>query len=178
MQRTPANRTSLLWAPLASLALGLVLSACPGSPGAVAPPRRVVALERHYYDNTGGIKDSLQIIIREPGEFERRWAQATSLQPVPPPAPAIDFQGRMVVLVGAGRMEPGAEIRVDSAAVQRRETADRGDQETLVIFVHVTQGCPGFNASSYPLEIVSLPAFQREIEFRTEAQPPTACQDR
>jgi hypothetical protein len=135
----------------------------------------VTAAERLYYDNTGGIQDSLRLVIRDPQEFQQIWNRATSTQVSPPPAPEVDFTRSMVVVVGAGRRNTDDEIRVDSAAFRERTTVQGEKERILEITVVLRTGCGGFEASGYPLEIVKLPAFDGRVEFNQKVLPAPGC---
>ena len=119
---------------LALLALGV--GACGGGdpppPGAAysppPPPAPLADRDRLYYDTTGGIADSVRIVVRTPEEFVATWTEATSRQADPPPPPSLDFATRMAVVVGAGRMTPEDQIRVDSVGI-RTVTDAEGESE-------------------------------------------------
>src|SRR5690606_33706858 len=96
-----------------------------GGPGAPSPAaagpawRAIPASARLYYDNSGGIRDSLRVVIRDQAAFSAAWSQATSTQSAPPAPPTVDFNREMVLLVAAGRKTPEEQIRVDSLVTQR-----------------------------------------------------------
>lgn len=159
-------------------ALGVTLAGCGGGGGSVAPPppaRVLTSAERLYYDNTGGIQDSLRLVIHDPQTFEETWNRATSTQMSPPPAPTIDFSRWMVVVVGGGRRNTDDEIRVDSAAFRERTTVQGAKEQVLMITVLMRTGCGGFDASGYPLEIVRLPTFDGPVEFTERTIPGPGC---
>src|SRR5690606_5735158 len=119
---------------------------------------------RLYYDNSGGIRDSLRIVVRDDATLRIVWSQATSSQTSPPPAPVVDFDREMLLLVAAGRKTPEEQIRVDSLAVQRAP-GDGARPETLFAVVRLTEGCQRFNIDAYPLEIVRVNRFDGPVEF-------------
>lgn len=51
-----------------------------------------------YYDNSGGIADSLRLVLRDEAALHEIWRQATSRQAAPPPPPEIDFSRDMVIV--------------------------------------------------------------------------------
>lgn len=145
----------------------LVLAGCGGG-GSLEPPEPAQVFtpeDRLYYDNTGGVQDSLRLVIRDAEEFETLWDRATSTQVSPPAPPPLDFDQRMIVVVAAGRMNSDDEIRVDSAVVRERTTVDGREEDVLRIMVRTTKACSGFDAPGYPLEIVRLPRFDGPVEF-------------
>lgn len=164
------HRTVLL-----ACALGAMFSGCAASAPSAPPARRVMTLERLYYDNAGAVQDTVQLIIREPAVFEEQWRTATASNPFPPQAPSVDFSSRLVVLVAAGRLRPGAGIRVDSAQVGERQTAEAGSFESTIVFVRVTEGCPGIEDWSYPMEIVAIPRYTDAFEFQRVRETNPDC---
>jgi hypothetical protein len=80
--------------------------------------------------------------------------------------PAVDFDTDMVLVVGAGRMRPGDQIRVDSLGV-------RGD--AFIAVVRITEECQPFPADVYPLEIVKAPRFNNEVLFDVRRIRGTQC---
>jgi len=120
----------------------------------------VPTASRLYYDNSGGIRDSLRVVVRDAGTLGVVWSQATSGQSSPPPAPSVDFNREMLLLVAAGRKTAEEQIRVDSVAVQRA-----GGEETLFAVVRLTEGCGRFNIDAWPLEVVRVNRFDGPVEF-------------
>jgi hypothetical protein len=120
---------------------------------------------RIYYDNSGGIADSVRLVVKDAAEFERVWRQATSRQTSPPPAPAIDFTREMVIVVGAGQLTPEDQIAVDSVGTTRQMDSAGQMQETLSVMVQTTLACQRFQIEAYPLEIVRLRRFDGPIRI-------------
>lgn len=169
-------RTRVIAAQNVPMLMLLVLTACfggggssPEMPAPQPPPPPPVqpypAATRIYYDNGGGIQDSLREVLTDAEAFGRRWQQATSSQSSPPSPPSIDFAADMVVLVAAGRMTPDDQIQVDSANLSRAPDAAGVMTETLNIVVRTTIGCRRFNAPAHPLELVRLRRFNGPIRF-------------
>jgi hypothetical protein len=131
--------------------------------------------QRLYYDNGGGIQDSIRVILREEGGFRMRWDQATSRQAVPPPLPQVDFAREMVVLVAAGRMTTEDQIQVDSATVVQAMDAAGEMQPVLTIHVRTTRGCGRFNVDAYPLELLRLRRFDGEVRFNERVTQAEGC---
>lgn len=129
--------------------------------------------QRLYYDNGGGIQDSLRVVVREEGAFRMQWEQATSRQSAPPPFPQVDFGRDMVVVVSAGRMTTEDQIRVDSATVVQAMDAAGEMQPVLTVHVRTTLGCGQFNVDAYPVELLRLRRFDGDVRFsetRTQAE--------
>lgn len=128
---------------------------------------------RLYYDNSGGIRDSLRIVVRDDATLRAVWSQATSSQSSPPPPPAIDFARDMLILVAAGRKTAEEQIRVDSVTIQR--VASDGGREAMFAIVRLDEGCQRFNIDAYPLEIVRVTRFDGPVEFVERRQRPQDC---
>ncbi len=142
--------------------LGLVASAC--MRGGVRSLEPVLPTDRLYSDNRPGLVDSLRLAVFTEAELRSRWEQATSGQPSPPSLPAIDFNRDMVLIVAAGRMSPGDQIRVDSVGV-------RGD--FFVAVVRTVLACEPFPAEAYPVEIIRVRKTNKTVTFdeRRERAP-------
>lgn len=147
-------------------------TAAPAQPEPMAPFPSPVRL---YYDNSGGIADSVRVVVKDAAEFQRVWQQATARQSSPPGAPAIDFASEMVVLVGAGRMTPEDRIAVDSVGVTRPMNAAGRMEETLTIFVRTTLACERFDIAAYPLEILRLRRFDGPVRFQESSGQAQNC---
>jgi hypothetical protein len=131
--------------------------------------------QRLYYDNGGGVQDSLRIVLRDEGSFRMRWEQATSRQAVPPPTPAVDFGREMVVLVAAGRMTTEDQIQVDSATVVRAMDAEGEMRPVLTIHVRTIRGCGRFNVDAWPLELLRFRRFDGEVRFSERVTQAEGC---
>ncbi|HUE96314.1 MAG TPA: hypothetical protein VMN39_06620 [Longimicrobiaceae bacterium] len=154
----------------------LSLSGCGGRGGALssgAPAsawRAIPTTARVYYDNAGGIRDSLRLVVRDEATLRAVWSQATSAQTAPPPAPEVDFQREMLLVVGAGRMAPEDQIRVDSVAVVRGSSG-----QALMAIVRLSEGCRRMNIDAYPLEIVRVGRIEGEVEFVERRDRAPSC---
>jgi hypothetical protein len=152
----------------------------PPTPTPAGPPPAPAAEpypvpQRLYYDNGGGIQDSIRVVLREEGGFRMRWDQATSRQAVPPPLPQVDFAREMVVLVAAGRMTTEDQIQVDSATVVQAMDVEGDMQPVLTIHVRTTRGCGRFNVDAYPLELLRLRRFDGEVRFNERVTQAEGC---
>lgn len=164
-----ARRADASRSPRVVLAAALVaLGACGGggSSGggpsfqaytAPPPPAPVEQRDRLYYGDRGGIADSVRIVADTEAAYQEAWGRATSRQSSPPPAPAVDFSSRMVVVVGAGRMTTEDRIRVERVGIRPETTAEGGTIEVLLVEVRTIRGCGRSTLQAFPLEIVSVP---------------------
>lgn len=160
MTRSPAR--------LLALVPAVALAACGGGspePAGTEPIARVSLEERLYYDNSGAYPDSLRLVVRDAGTFARVWEQATGSQPSPPPAPSVDFERSMVLLVASGRMTPEDQIRVDSVGTRTVLRTDGSREDVLAVVVNTTEGCGRLDVDAYPVEIVRVPQFEGRVEF-------------
>lgn len=166
-------------AGLVLLAGGLLWGCGGGSPGpeALGPQNPMVPLASDaqlYYDDRGGIPDSVRTVVRDQAEWEEAWERATSRLGDPPPAPPIDFEEHMVLVVGAGRMSPGDRIQVDSAGVRTERTTEQ-EEEVFEVVVRTVEGCGGIRADIFPLTIVRIPVFEGRVSF-VERQEQAECE--
>lgn len=133
----------------------------PAGPSWTAAPA-----QRVYYDNAGGIQDSLRLVVRSTEELRSVWDQATSRQASPPPLPAVDFEREMLLVVAAGRRGPEDQIRVDSVGFQRDPAARRRTAPgEMTAIVRLTEGCRRFAAEVYPVEIVRVQRFDGSVNW-------------
>lgn len=159
-----------------------LLTACGGGggglpPASMGPPPAapVAPTALLYYDNSGGVQDSLRMAIRDPAEFEAFWRRATSTQPSPPPLPEIDFERAMVLVVSAGRMTPDDVLRVDSVGVHQEAEPGGGTQRVMQAIVRTIQGCGGFNSDAYPVAIVRVERFDGPLRFTERRENSEGC---
>lgn len=118
--------------------------------------RPVLGSDRLLYDDQTGYRDSVTMVVRDPATWGAVWRTANENQASVPPIPQVDFDTHMVLVVGAGRMRPGDQIRVDSLGV-------RGN--AFVAVVRIIEECQPFPADVYPLEIVKAPRHNQEVLF-------------
>lgn len=158
---------------------GLALAAgCgPKSLPAPAPLGPLPSDARLYYDNAGGIQDSLRLVLRSEEELHRLWDQATSTQQDPPPVPSVDWGREMLLVAAAGRMTPEGQIRVDSVGIRREMSASGDVQEVLAAVVTVLEGCRRFDTSAYPLEIVRVRRFDGPVSWVEERKTVGRCSE-
>lgn len=119
------------------------------SPAPVSEFRGVEPGARLYYDDGSGLTDRVQRVIRDEGTWADVWRQITSNQATPTGMPSVDFTREMLLLVGAGRMNPGDEIKIDSVGVDPKD-------KTISVIVRTIIQCRPFPGESHPLEIVRL----------------------
>lgn len=180
--RTGVTHMSCPRTGTAALAALLVAAACGGGPPPPGPtgPAALAPLDasdRLYSDNGEGITDSVRIVVRDQAALQDIWARATRHQTFPAPAPTVDFDEHMVVVVGAGRMTPQDRIRVDSVGVREVPDALGNAQRVLLVRVRTIQGCQRLDLDAYPVEIVRVPRFDGPVRFLGGTQQDPNCQD-
>jgi hypothetical protein len=118
----------------------------------------VDAASRLYRDDAAPLPDTIREVLRDETSFAQMWAQATSALDDPPPVPEIDFAAHMVVVVGAGRSNPGDQIQVDSVGFRQEANPRNPDREIEVIYfvVRTVLESDPFPGVSYPIEIVRV----------------------
>jgi hypothetical protein len=140
------------------------------TPAAAAPKVTPVAATLVYYDNGGGVRDSLRLVVRDAAALNEVWTKATSRQGSPPAVPQADFAKEMFLVVSNGRMTPEDQIRVDSVTVQERA----GSPASLEAIVHTLRGCGRFNTDAYPVAIVRVPRVEGTVQF-TDRREKAEC---
>ncbi len=171
----------LRWSLL--ILVALVLAGCRGSAPAPPPPPEpepdplapLSQSARLYYDNSGGIADSVRLVVRDDQAWDDLWSRATSRQASPPPRPTMDFDDQMVVAVGAGRMTPQDRIQVDSAGFYTERTVDGEEAEYFVVVVRTFEGCRLLDSDAFPLEIVRVPRFDGAIRWEERRERQMDC---
>ncbi len=144
---------------------GMLLAlACHHGPESLAP---VLPISRVYYDDGPAFRDSVRMVVEDSITLKRVWRQATSTQPSPPPRPEVDFDSEILLVVAAGRMAPGDQIRVDSVGVR---------QGFFVVVVRITTECRPLAADVYPLEIVRARRSGKPVAFAERRERGANCQ--
>lgn len=156
-----AIRTSIIAAVLLAAGCGRGKK----SPSLPPPPTPMPPPVQLYYDNGGGVRDSLREVIHDQAKFAEYWQRATSTQASPPAAPQLDFGRAMAIVVAAGRMTPEDQIRVDSLLVRPELTPEGKNVETLTIVVRTIRGCGRFRTDAFPVEIVSARRFDGPVKW-------------
>lgn len=161
---------------LAVCGLLLVAGCGRGAPAIPAPLGPVPAAARIYYDNGGGIQDSVRLVIRDQESLRKFWSQVTSRQADPPPVPTVDWSREMLLVAAAGRMTPEARIRVDSIGIRREMSARGRMEDVLATVVRVTEGCRRFTTAGFPVEIVRVRRFDGPISWVHRRETTGNCQ--
>lgn len=161
------------------LAFALLAAACGRGASVPAPaaPRwsPVPESAREYYDNSGGIRDSLRQVVRDAETMQQVWKDATAKQSSPAPLPNVDFGREMVLVVAAGRASAEDEIHVDSVAVRKERDEHGKDREVFVALVRSVEGCRRVRAVGYPVEIVRVRRFDGPVRFAERRVQAEGC---
>jgi hypothetical protein len=154
----------------------LAAAACGGSrpePAATSSPARapdtmapVLAGGRVYYNDGPAFRDTVRQIVRDAASWQTMWKQVMSAQQSTVAAPTVNFDSEMIVVVAAGLMTPGDQIRVDS-------TGTRGGR--FVVVVRTTAECQPFPASIYPHEVVRVTRSTLPVEWVEHVQRAPTC---
>jgi hypothetical protein len=142
-----------------------------GAPGVPTfpPPAQL------YYDDAGGIPDSVRLVVRGQRDWEDVWSRATSRRADPPPLPEVDFSQDMVLIAAAGQMATGDRIYIDDLSVRRQLTADDDPEDVLDIVVQTIKGCGRFAGETYPVEIVRVLRFDGPITWVEQSRTNPDC---
>jgi hypothetical protein len=138
--------------------------ACHRGPEALAP---VLPISRVYYDDGLAFRDTVRMVVEDSMTWKQVWRQATSTQASPPARPEVDFDSEILLVVGAGRMAPGDQIRVDSVGVRKG---------FFVVVVRTTTECRPLAADVYPLEIVRARRTGKPVAFAEHRERGGNCQ--
>jgi hypothetical protein len=148
-----------------SLALG-----CGGGGGGAPSIPTFPPPAQLYYDDSGGIPDSVRLVVRDQRSWEDVWNRATSRRADPPPLPTVDFSEQMVLVAAAGQMATGDRIHIDSLGVRRQLTADDDSEDVLDVVVQTTTGCGRFAGDTYPVEMVRVLRFDGPVAWVDSAR--------
>lgn len=165
---------------IALLAALTVLPGCHRGGGISAPPAAppaapIAPAALLYYDNGGGIQDSLRLIVRDVETFRDIWTRATSTQPSPPAMPDVDFRRSMLLVISTGRMTPEDMVRVDSVGVHQEVSPSGNRERVMQAIVRTIRGCGGFNSDAYPLAIVQVERFEGPVRFTERRERAEGC---
>jgi hypothetical protein len=172
---TPLSLSLRRAAPALALMMAAACARGGGAPAAPPPLGPVPQAALIYDDDAGGVRDSVRLVVRAPGDLDALWRRATAGQPAPPPAPAVDFGREMVVAVAAGRMAPDDRIRVDSVGVRREPGADGRLREVLAVLVRTTEACGRYATAVYPLQVVRVRRWDGPVVFVERRERGEGC---
>jgi hypothetical protein len=119
-----------------------------GTASEVPPSAQVVAFDivQEMTTEISGITDRRRVVIADQAEWEALWDGIQTFVAPKPPAPAIDFDSRMVILASMGeRSSGGHTIAVLEAA-----------QEDGSLYVVVEEATPGIQCMT--TDVVTTPA--------------------
>lgn len=147
-----------LTAAVAGCSSKAVVIASPFSP---VPPTAVI-----YRDDSGGLRDSAQYVVRDEAAWVELWTQITETQLNPPERPAVDFETHMLLVLAAGRMRAGDQIHVDSVGVRNN---------VYIAFASIVDACEALDIEVYPLEIARVESTDRQVQFQMSRRRATGC---
>ena len=123
------------------------LSACGGS----APVRYVSPVpssSQLHYGEDPVFTERMEQVVKEPAGLRVIWDRIEESGAAAAPLPTqINYDRRMVVMVGAGQRRAGDQIRVDSVSVQ---------DERFSVFYSLVQDCVEGAPTVYPLQVVEV----------------------
>jgi len=150
--------------------LGLLLGGClpqeVSEPGcAVCPRDKPVPISSAPFDTIdqgihSGIKESRQLVVRDPAAWAALWAEHIAGRVSAPPLPVIDFAREMVIAFFLG------EKPTSGYSVEIKEILEEGDK--LIVKVEVAVPPPWampLQVLTQPFHIVKMPRFDLPVEF-------------
>ncbi len=112
------------------------------------------------------IGDSVREVVRDRNRWDEVWARARTAEPSAQLPTPIDFSREMVLVAAAGRMDTGAQIRIDSVGV-------RGDD--LIAHVVTIRDCRDFTSDVYPLVMVRVARDERPVRWIERSERTERC---
>jgi len=105
--------------------------------------------------------------VRDLRTWSDVWTRATAAQSPRPEQPSVNFDRELVLVVAAGRLSPGDQIRVDSVGTQGK---------LFVVVVRTILACQRFPSEAYPLEMVKIPKTDKTIAYQERRERAPGCQ--
>lgn len=112
------------------------------------------------------IGDSIREVVLDRNRWDEVWAQAKEAEPSAQLPSPIDFSREMVLVAAAGRMDTGAQIRIDSVGV-------RGDD--FLVHVVTIRDCRDFTSDVYPLVMVRVARDERTVRWIERSERTERC---
>jgi hypothetical protein len=143
--------------------IGLLLCACGGDPPEYVRP--VPATSQLYYGEDPVFTDPIERVIESDDGLRQVWERIEQTVAAPARMPTnIDFERRMVLVVGVGQRRAGDRLRVDSVSVRA---------EQYRVFYTVVEDCFEGAPPVYPLQIVEAERSEYPVLFvdGTEMKP-------
>jgi hypothetical protein len=111
-----------------------------------------------------GVRESLQVVIRNQDEWHAFWKRHSAIETNPPPAPSIDFNREMVVGIFLGEKRTGS-YEVEIVRAERSDSA-------LYFYYREKIPSPGAivtQALTQPFHLVRVPKYDNpQIIFRRD----------
>jgi hypothetical protein len=113
-----------------------------------------------YFQFAGGLREPLNLVVRDARMWEAMWRRITANHGEPPPPPEVMF-GREMLLIAAMGAQPSGGYRIRIERV-----LDEGDALEAHV-VHVSPGprCGAIAAITHPVDIVRIPESDKPVRW-------------
>jgi PrcB C-terminal len=117
------------------------------------------------FRHMSGLYQERLLAIRSHPEWQGQWRRITARQGDPPPLPEVDFPSEMLLIAAAGpKPSGGYRVVIDKVIEQP------GELLAFVRFVSPGRGCGAIAAVTSPVDIVRLPASDKNVRWVIERQ--------
>lgn len=123
-------------------------------------PVERLSRDAHAFALESGLRDSLQLVVRDTTAWRQLWQRINSPFIPPPRMPSIDFSRDMIVVDALGtRSSGGYDVRIEGA------TEDSTGIDISVLRTSPGEGCALSAALTQPVDVALLPARSRPVRF-------------
>lgn len=161
---------------LALAPLFLVLACSDGTdslPPGVAPGTDLtltrLAPDARPFGVFSGLREPVRRVVRTDGAWTEMWAAIQQPVHPAPPAPAINFDQEMVIVVAMGEQRSGGYL----VTIERVSEAGDGGIDVIVRTQRPGTGCATAAVLTQPLDIVRVPRRDGLVRFWDQDQPYT-----
>lgn len=117
------------------------------------------------FRHMSGLYDERMLAIRSHPEWQGQWRRITARQGDPPPLPDVDFRREMLLMAAMGPQRSGGyRVAIDKVLEQP------GELLAFVRFISPGRGCGAIAAITSPVDIVRLPASDKNVRWVVERQ--------
>jgi hypothetical protein len=148
---------------IATITLSIILISC--SATKTQESNKTIPFKVVDKNSNGGFQELTQEIYTNQTAFEKAWKLAWSNFSDPTPAPIVDFNKEMVVLVALGmRKNGGYQLKINSV---REET-----NEIMVDYTETTPNpkCTYSQSIVFPYEFISFAKTNKKVSFKVAKQ--------